>query len=205
MSAKSKDRSSIITPRLLSGLLDRSAQEELLEEIRDVLRLAPLFDQTTGRGQKLSVRMSSAGKLGWVSDRHGYRYEPQHPSGVPWPPIPERLLALWRDLLPQARTPESCLINFYSPDARMGLHQDRDEADLTQPVLSISLGDDALFRFGSATSRSPTQSVWLSSGDVVILEGASRLAYHGVDRLRPGTSTLLSGPGRVNLTLRVVT
>ncbi|MEM1362295.1 MAG: alpha-ketoglutarate-dependent dioxygenase AlkB [Pseudomonadota bacterium] len=205
MNAKNEDRSLIAAPRLLPGQLDRVAQTALVADIRSVLTKAPLFAQTTARGQKLSVQMSSAGTLGWVSDRHGYRYEPQHPSGTAWPPIPERLLTLWRDLLPDARTPESCLINYYTADARMGLHQDRDEADLTQPVLSISLGDDALFRFGTSHSRSPTRSVWLSSGDVVILEGPSRLAYHGIDRLREGSSTLFSRPGRVNLTLRVVT
>jgi alkylated DNA repair protein (DNA oxidative demethylase) len=102
------------------------------------------------------------------------------------------------------RKPDSCLINYYSGAAKMGLHQDRDEASFDWPVVSISLGDDALFRIGGMDRRDPTESFWLSSGDVVVLQGESRLAYHGVDRVRFGSSRLLEGGGRLNLTLRVV-
>lgn len=149
--------------------------------------------------------MTSAGEFGWISDRRGQRYAPAHPQGTPWPPIPQSVLDVWHLVAPDARAPESCLVNWYAPDARMGLHQDRDERDLTQPVVSISLGDDALFRIGNAERGGSTDSVWLRSGDVLVMGGAARLLHHGVDRIAAGTSTLLDAPGRINLTLRVVT
>jgi alkylated DNA repair protein (DNA oxidative demethylase) len=181
------------------------AQASLVEELRLCLAEAPLFQPVTPRGTPMSVRMSAAGQYGWISDRKGYRYETTHPSGAGWPAIPARLLALWSNLVPEAREPECCLINWYSDGAKMGMHQDRDEADLTQPVMSVSLGDDALFRMGNATRGGNTESIWLRSGDVVVMRGPARTAYHGVDRVRPGSSTLLRNGGRINLTLRVVT
>lgn len=192
--------------RILHGYLDRGRQQALIAALRDVVRAAPLFTPTTMRGQNMSVRMTSAGDFGWVSDRRGYRYEQRHPdTKEPWPKIPQDLRDVWQDLCPNARPPECCLINFYSSDARMGMHQDRDEADFDQPVLSISLGDDALFRMGNHDRGGKTESVWLKSGDVVVLEGDARLRHHGVDRIKAGTSALLSDGGRVNVTLRVVT
>ncbi len=191
--------------RVLKGALDRAAQRALVDQVRDVVARAPLVRPVTPSGKAMSVRMTAAGRYGWVSDPRGYRYAPQHPSGVAWPDIPNALLDLWAGLCPQARPPECCLVNWYDANARMGLHQDRDEADFTQPVLSVSLGDDGLFRIGGQIRKAPTRSVWLQSGDVVVLEGPSRLAYHGIDRIKPGTSTLLAQPGRINLTLRVVT
>ncbi len=150
--------------------------------------------------------MTNCGTLGWVSDKAGYRYQPLHPeTGRPWPPIPALLLDLWREFSAYPHAPEACLVNFYEPAARMGLHQDKDEADLDAPVLSVSLGDEALFRFGGTQRGGPTRSLRLKSGDVLVLGGASRLAYHGVDRIYPGTSLLLKGEGRINLTLRRVT
>jgi alkylated DNA repair protein (DNA oxidative demethylase) len=113
-------------------------------------------------------------------------------------------LAVWERFAPGARAPECCLVNLYR-EARMGLHQDRDEADLSQPVVSISLGDEALFRVGGTERGGPTRSVWLRSGDVAVLAGPARLAFHGVDRVRAGSSSLVPGGGRINLTLRVVT
>ncbi len=153
----------------------------------------------------MSVRMSAAGTYGWISDRTGYRYEPVHPSGQAWPAIPEVLLDMWRSLVPQARLPECCLINWYDETAKMGMHQDRDEADMTQPVVSVSLGDEALFRMGNQTRGGKTESIWLRSGDVVVMTGSARTAYHGIDRIRPNSSALLPNGGRINLTLRVVT
>lgn len=191
--------------RVLPGRLDPAAQAALVADLRLVAGAAPFLVHETARGQKLSVRMTAAGQFGWVSDRKGYRYEPRHPSGAPWPPIPAALLALWRAVVPAAREPDSCLVNFYGEGARMGLHQDRDEADFTQPVVSVSLGDEALFRVGGTERGGPTRSVWLRSGDVAVLEGAARLAYHGIDRIRFGSSALLAGGGRINVTLRVVT
>lgn len=193
--------------RIYPGHFDRDAQSELLAAIRAVLAAAPLFTPRMPKsGRPLSVRMSNCGSLGWISDERGYRYEPTHPAtGRAWPPIPEQLIALWRNVARYAEPPEACLINFYDRTAKMGLHQDRDEADFAAPVVSISLGDDCLFRVGGQNRRDPTTSIRLTSGDVVVLGGDARLAFHGVDRIYPGTSTLLADGGRINLTLRRVT
>ncbi len=191
--------------RLFQGFLDRPAQESLVAVLRELLRAAPLYQPVTPRGQKMSVRMSAAGRFGWVTDRRGYRYEPRHPQGMDWPPIPEEVLAIWRAVSGVARDPECCLINWYGEGARMGLHQDKDEADFSCPVVSVSLGDEGLFRMGNEERGGKTESVWLTSGDVVVMGGAARLKHHGVDRIRFGSSTLLPQGGRINLTLRVVT
>ncbi|WP_254702259.1 MULTISPECIES: alpha-ketoglutarate-dependent dioxygenase AlkB [unclassified Roseivivax] len=186
-------------------LLDRAEQERLVEDLRACLAQASLVTPVTPRGHKMSVAMSAAGRFGWVTDRKGYRYEDRHPSGTAWPPIPERVLAVWDAVSGSTRRPECCLINWYAEGAKMGLHQDRDEADFNEPVVSISLGDDALFRIGNETRGGKTESIWLRSGDVAVMGGAARLRYHGIDRIRPGSSTLLPKGGRINLTLRVVT
>ncbi|THD48179.1 MAG: alpha-ketoglutarate-dependent dioxygenase AlkB [Bradyrhizobium sp.] len=186
---------------------DRAAQERLRDALDGVLAAAPLFQPRMPRtGKPFSVRMSNCGPLGWVSDEAGYRYQPGHPeTGAPWPPIPEALLALWREIAPAAPPPEACLINVYAAGARMGLHQDRDEAELSAPVVSLSLGDTALFRVGGVTREASTRSFRLASGDAMTLGGPARLAFHGVDRILAGTSTLLAGSGRINLTMRRVT
>lgn len=186
------------------GFLDRARQQAILARLREVVEKAPLFQPDTPYGKPMSVRMSAAGKYGWFADRKGYRYVDAHPSGRPWPAIPEEVLAIWREVTGFAREPECCLINYYGPDARMGMHQDRDEADFSWPVVSVSLGDDGLFRIGNATRGGKTESIWLRSGDVVVMGGDARLTYHGVDRIKAGTSTLLQKGGRINLTLRVV-
>lgn len=188
---------------VFKGHLDRQAQEEIRDDIRAVAAAAPFFQPVTPTGRKMRVRMTSAGSLGWVTDRTGYRYERRHPAGTDWPPIPASVLTVWRQLSGADRDPDSCLVNYYDADAKMGLHQDKDEVDLSQPVLSISLGDDALFRIGNLERGGPTESVWLGSGDVVVMGGESRLRYHGIDRIRPGSSDLLARGGRLNLTLRV--
>lgn len=184
--------------------LDSAAQVQVLEAIRGVVRAAPLFRPDTPYGKPMSVRMSAAGEYGWFSDRTGYRYVNAHPEGQLWPAIPQSVLAIWDRLTGLDRQPECCLINYYDADARMGLHQDRDEASFEWPVVSISLGDDALFRMGNTTRGGKTESIWLQSGDVVVMGGDARLTYHGVDRIKGGTSTLLPRGGRINLTLRVV-
>lgn len=186
------------------GFLDRAAQETLVGRLREVLLQAPLFAPMTRRGP-MSVRMSAAGRFGWISDRRGYRYTQHHPDGLPWPSIPDEVLSIWSTVSGCARLPECCLINWYGEGARMGLHRDEDEADFACPVVSVSLGDEALFRMGNVERGGKTESVWLRSGDVVVMGGAARLAYHGVDRTRFGSSTLLPKGGRINLTLRVVT
>lgn len=156
-------------------------------------------------GRPFSVRMANMGPLGWVSDVRGYRYQSSHPlTGRPWPPIPERLLGLWCELVGSPE-PECCLVNLYRPGARMGLHRDEDEEAQEVPVLSVSLGDAAIFRVGGLARGGPTVSFRLESGDVVLLAGASRRAYHGIDRILAGTSDLVPGGGRINLTLRRVT
>ncbi len=189
------------------GYFDRDAQLALVESIRDALRTAPLFTPRMPRTDKpFSVRMSNCGPLGWVSDRNGYRYQPLHPeTAKSWPPIPDALLACWTGLSPSVLQPEACLINFYGGEARMGLHQDRDEQEFSAPVLSISLGDRALFRYGGPNRSDPTRSIKLESGDVIVMAGPSRLCFHGIDRIYPNSSTLLPQGGRINLTLRRVT
>ena len=189
---------------LFEGFLDRAAQEALVAAVRGVVAAAPLFHPETARGRKMSVRMTSAGRRGWVSDRRGYRYEARHPvTGDPWPPIPDAALAVWRAVSGDATAPDCCLVNFYTGAAKMGLHQDRDEADFSHPVVSISLGDEALFRIGNVERGGRTESLWLRSGDVLVMGGRARLLHHGIDRVKPGTSTLLKDGGRLNLTLRV--
>ena len=193
--------------RFVPGYLDRPAQERLLTSLRAVLDRAPIYTPRMPRsGRPLSVRMSNCGPLGWVTDAAGYRYEPAHPeTGLPWPPMPELVLAAWQGLAGYPHPPECCLINYYGPAAKMGLHQDRDEAELAAPVVSLSLGDACLFRIGGTKRRDPTRTLRLASGDALVLGGAARLALHGVDRIMPGTSTLLPEGGRINLTLRRVT
>jgi DNA oxidative demethylase len=193
--------------RHIPGHLDQHEQQSLLEDIRAVVRQAPLYRPEMPRsGKPLSVRMTNCGDLGWVADKSGYRYQDRHPvTGSPWPPIPDRLTRLWEELTGEAAPPQACLVNFYDASARMGLHQDRDESDFSAPVLSVSLGDACLFRIGGTERGQPTRSFRLESGDIVILGGESRLAFHGVDRIYPTTSTLLKDGGRINLTLRRVT
>ncbi len=193
--------------RYLPEFLDRGAQEQVLRDLRQALGQAPLFTPVMPRTAKpFSVRMSNMGPLGWVSDRAGYRYQASHPAtGLPWPAIPDSILAIWNRVSSYSHPPEACLVNFYGGGARMGLHQDRDEEDFSAPVVSVSLGDTALFRVGGTTRSGKTQSLKLASGDVLVLEGPSRLAFHGIDRVIGGSSTLLKDGGRINLTLRRVT
>jgi alkylated DNA repair protein (DNA oxidative demethylase) len=191
---------------LRPGYLDRSAQQELLAAIRDVIAHAPLYvPRMPKTGTPFSVRMTNCGPLGWVSDERGYRYQPTHPeTGTPWPAIPDSLLRAWTEIGRHDAPPEACLVNFYAPTARMGLHQDRDEGDFNAPVVSLSLGDTCLFRIGGTQRTDKTRSFRLASGDAMVLAGEQRLAFHGVDRIIAGTSTLLGEPGRINLTLRRV-
>lgn len=190
--------------RVFPGFLSPDAQASMVDDVRGIVRAAPLFRPVTARGKEMSVRMTSAGRFGWISDRRGYRYEARHPQGMAWPDIPATVLDVWASVSGVSVLPECCLVNFYDADAKMGLHQDRDEQDFDMPVVSISLGDEALFRVGGVERGGPTQSIWLKSGDVAVMSGEARLAYHGIDRIRPQSSTLLPSGGRINLTLRVV-
>lgn len=188
--------------------LDHAAQLLLVEDIRAAVAAAPLFTPTMPKtGKEMSVRMTNCGSLGWVTDKaHGYRYQATHPlTGTPWPVIPQSLLDLWQTYAIYPHEPEACLVNFYNADSKMGLHQDRDEADFDAPVLSISLGDACRFRIGGLQRDDKTVSLRLESGDVLIIGGNSRLAFHGVDKIYTGSSSLLKNGGRINLTLRRVT
>lgn len=189
------------------GYLDAAEQSTLLREVEATIAAAPLFQPCMPKtGKPFSVRMTNCGELGWVSDRErGYRYQSIHPeTGKPWPAIPSLALRAWSDLAGYAPTPQACLINIYDLQARMGLHQDRDEADFCAPVVSLSLGESCIFRWGGVARGGKTRTLALASGDALVLAGAARLAYHGVARILPGTSAVLPGC-RINLTLRRVT
>jgi alkylated DNA repair protein (DNA oxidative demethylase) len=191
---------------LRPGYLDRAAQEALFAVVREIIRAAPLYTPRMPRsGKPFSVRMTNCGPLGWISDESGYRYQAVHPeSGKRWPPIPDILIKAWEDLSEFPDPPEACLVNVYAAGTKMGLHQDRDEIEFSAPVVSLSLGDTCLFRIGGTKRSDPTRSFRLASGDALILGGPNRLAFHGVDRILAGTSTLLPEGGRINLTLRRV-
>ena len=193
--------------RYLPGHLSTDEQRQLVEGLRTAVAEAPLFIPVMPRtGRPFTVRMTNLGPLGWVSDRAGYRYQATQPeTGRPWPAIPDALLALWRAVSGYRHDPQACLVNFYNGGAKMGLHRDEDEEDLAAPVLSVSLGDTAVFRIGGPERGGKTETLKLASGDVLVMGGASRLCYHGIDRVLPGTSTLLKDGGRINLTLRRVT
>lgn len=189
--------------RLLPGRLSPPQQVALLDEVMARVAEAPFVHQQTPGGKAMSVAMTSCGDLGWTTDEKGYRYEPRHPTtGRFWPSIPTILTELWRELADPDVPPDACLINFYNTTAKMGLHQDKDEADFRFPVLSVSLGDTAVFRLGGLRRSDPTASMRLGSGDVCLLAGEARLYHHGVDRILPGSSRLIPGGGRINLTLR---
>ena len=185
----------------------RPRQEELIETVFRLIRVAPLYRPRMPKtANPFSVEETNFGPLGWLSDPSGYRYAPAHPeTGAPWPAIPEMLTTLWSAVACSAHAPQCCLVNLYRDGAKMGAHQDRDEEALDAPVVSVSLGDDALFRFGGPTRKSPTQSLKLVSGDVLAFGGPSRLMFHGVDRIVSRSSRLVPGGGRINLTMRRVT
>jgi alkylated DNA repair protein (DNA oxidative demethylase) len=188
--------------RFWPGALSASGQADLLAEVLAATAAAPFYRPVTPGGRPFSVEMTGLGPLGWVSDRAGYRYQPTHPvTGAPWPPMPARLTDLWRALTGWPEPPDACLVNRYRDPAKMGLHQDLDERDYAAPVLSVSLGDTAVFRIGPAGGGA-TRSLRLASGDVCALTGPARLARHGIDRVIAGSSSLVPGGGRINLTLR---
>jgi len=192
--------------RLWRGVLDEAAQRALLADIVERETTAPFYRPCMPlSGKPFSVRETNFGELGWLSDESGYRYSPLHPlTGEAWPAIPPLLIRFWKHATDYPAPPECCLVNLYRGAARMGLHQDRDEQALDAPVLSISLGDTAVFRIGGSSRRDPSTSLKLTSGDMLMFGGPARLAFHGIDRLLVGTSALVPGGGRINLTLRRV-
>jgi alkylated DNA repair protein (DNA oxidative demethylase) len=169
------------------------------------LEEAPLYRPVMPNTAKpFSVEESNFGALGWVSDKSGYRYQPTHPlTGKPWPAIPAALLEVWGEIN-SPPPPQCCLVNLYRANAKMGPHQDRDERDVSAAVIGVSLGDEGLFRIGGTARSGKTVSVALASGDVIAFGGPARLAYHGIDRIKPGSSRLVPGGGRLSLTLRRV-
>lgn len=193
--------------KLWPDYLDRTTQQQLLTDIAARVERAPFYRPRMPRsGKAFSVEETNFGSHGWFSDETGYRYEATHPlTGLPWPAIPELLVRVWHAVGNYAVPPQCCLVNRYRNGARMGLHQDRDEEALDAPVVSISLGDAAVFRIGGTSRRDRTTSITLNSGDVIAFGGESRLAYHGIDRVIAGSSLLISDGGRINLTLRRVT
>lgn len=196
--------------RLLPGYLSRTQQETLVSLVMAGLQAAPAFRPSMPRsGKPMSLMMSNFGPLGWVADKSGYRYQTLHPdTGAPWPSMPRCLLDIWSAVSDWSDPPEACLVNLYGPRARLGMHIDADEDARDAPVVSISLGDKARFRLGGPSRSSKTRSFIVSSGDVVVLGGASRRFYHGVDGVLEGSSTLIPdtiGARRINLTLRRVT
>ena len=189
--------------RLISGAIGAAAQAALVDEVLAGAKAAPFYRPATPSGKPMSVEQTSFGPYGWITDGRGYRYEPRHPlTGEPWPAIPESLLALWALHTGDAAAPDSCLVNLYRGAAKMGRHVDSDEEDLSAPVLSVSLGDTAVFRLGGAARGDSSRTVRLCSGDVSLLAGPSRRFFHGVDRIMAGSSRLIPGGGRINLTLR---
>lgn len=182
-------------------------QVALIDAVKSATETAPFFQPTMPRtGTLLSVVMSNFGELGWVTDKEdGYRYDPVHPkTGAPWPPLPGLLVKLWQDVSGWPDLPEACLINWYREGSKMGAHVDRDELAVNAPVVSVSLGDPALFRIGGPKRGGLTHGVKLMSGDVVVMGGASRQCYHSVSKVYYGESALVPKGGRINLTMRRV-
>lgn len=179
---------------------------ELLPALDAIQRVAPFRHMVTPGGFEMSVQLTNCGALGWVTDRHGYRYTAHDPAtGQPWPPMPPSFLHLAREAAARAGfddfTPDACLINCYEPGSRMSLHQDRNEQDLFAPVVSVSLGLPAIFQFGGLTRSGRPARVPLVHGDVVVWGGPDRLRYHGVLPIEDGLHPLL-GARRINFTLR---
>ncbi|WP_417515194.1 DNA oxidative demethylase AlkB [Marinobacter sp.] len=180
--------------------------QDLLSEIRQITAAAPMRHMKTPGGHTMSVAMSCCGSWGWVTDTRGYRYQAEDPcSGAPWPAMPSIFADLARSAACAAGypdfTPNACLINCYEPGAKMGLHQDKDERDLSQPIVSVSLGLPQVFQFGGLTRSERPIKIPLGHGDVVVWGGPSRLRYHGVLTLKAGAHSL-TGPRRYNLTFR---
>lgn len=189
------------------GFLPPNRQITLLAEVRRVIAEAPLAQARTPMGGLTAAAMSNCGTVGWWSDRKGYRYQAQCPgTGRPWPKMPEAFLAVVRDAVADtpwpAFVPDACLINYYAPGAKMGLHQDKDERDFSQPIVTVCLGDDADFLIGGAARRDPTRAIVVRSGDVLIMGGDSRMRFHGIRKIYPGTSALAGVDGRFSLTFR---
>jgi alkylated DNA repair protein (DNA oxidative demethylase) len=191
----------VVLPRFAA-----SSEAELLAALREVVARAPFRHMVTPGGFRMSVAMTNCGSYGWVTDRSGYRYDAVDPeSGDEWPPMPAPFLRLAADAAEHAGfggfVPDACLINRYEPGARMSLHQDKNERDFDQPIVSVSLGLPAVFLFGGPKRADQPRRVTLRHGDVVVWGGPARLRYHGVMPLRDGLHPVV-GRHRINLTFR---
>ena len=192
---------------LRPNLAGRGAEKRLLADLDRAIVAAPLQKVMTKTGGYTSAAITNCGSAGWWSDRKGYRYEPLNPNtGQPWPPMPESFMDIAKlavaDSPWPAFTPDACLINFYEPGAKMGLHQDRDERDFSQPIVTVCLGDDADFLMGGPKRSDKTTAFVVKSGDVMVMGGDCRLFYHGVRKIYPGTSPWPGLNGRFSLTFR---
>lgn len=181
-------------------------EAKLVADLNEVVALAPFRYMLTPGGHSMSVAMTNCGSLGWVTDLTGYRYDALDPEdGQPWPPMPESFLALAEAAATEAGfpafIPDACLINRYEPGAKLSLHQDKDERDMSQPIVSVSLGLPAVFVFGGTKRKDRQQHIPLTHGDVVVWGGPARLSYHGILPLEEGNHPLM-GRYRLNLTLR---
>jgi alkylated DNA repair protein (DNA oxidative demethylase) len=196
--------------RLYRQRLSLALQHAILDDVAAVIAEAPPFRPQMPTGPYMINSLTNCGEVGWMSDRKGYRYEPRHPdTGKPWPPIPPSVLDVAVDCAREAGfsfAPDACLVNIYAADGRLSLHRDYDEADYAWPIVSFSLGNDADFQLAGLKRSGPSTTFTLHSGDVFVFGGESRLRYHGVRRIRSGTSPLrhpvLPEGGRINLTLR---
>jgi alkylated DNA repair protein (DNA oxidative demethylase) len=183
-----------------------AGEAALLIALQDVIAQAPFRHMVTPGGFRMSVAMTNCGSFGWVTDRTGYRYDAMDPeSGKHWPRMPDSFLQLAKDAAEQAGfygfVPDSCLINRYAPGTRLSLHQDKNERDFGEPIVSVSLGIPAVFSFGGLNRTDKPRRVQLTHGDVVVWGGPARLRYHGVMPLKKGHHTLVGGH-RINLTFR---
>lgn len=193
----------ILRPRFL----DQAGQRRVLEALAGVLKAAPPVRTRTKGGGQTSAAMTNCGAVGWWSDAKGYRYVAANPAtGGSWPPIPVEFLYIIENVRKNSPwpgfTPDACLINFYEPGAKMGLHQDRDEADFSQPIITVCLGDSADFLIGGFARTDKAFAVKVNSGDVILMGGASRMRFHGIRKIYPGTSPLAAVTGRYSLTFR---
>ena len=193
--------------KVIRDRLTRGEQADLVQTVLGIADEAPFYTPTMRGGAPFRVQITSAGVVGWTSDELGYRYVREHPGTKrPWPSIPDRTA----DLATAAATyagflgfkPDTCLVNLYRDGSKRGLHRDDDELDKTAPIVSVSLGDTCKFRFGGASKSGPFTDWELRSGDIVVFGGPSRLAWHGVSKILRGTSGLVPGGGRLNLTIR---
>ncbi|HRE61843.1 MAG TPA: alpha-ketoglutarate-dependent dioxygenase AlkB [Micropepsaceae bacterium] len=196
---------------LFRSYLDASRQTALLDEVAGVLREAPPYRPQMKMGAYIINHISNCGQWGWHADARGYRYVDAHPeTGKPWPAIPPLMMQMACAAAAKAGrsefVPDACLINIYAADGKLNLHQDHDEADFSWPIVSFSFGNDCIFLAGGRKRRDPVSPLTLSSGDVMVMDGAARMLFHGVRRILAGTSTLshpaLPPQGRINLTFR---